>query len=111
MEVLGGFSLIPPSVHPGWIVRVESPLGGKWLVAIGPTPGNPRKLRAFEIEEIPWEYYKGEAGKDEFSLENGDHPEVYREHRYEAVMKRKDWLKIDGVVEYIKKRYYFDNIS
>lgn len=111
VELLGGFTLIPPSVHKGWIVRVESPLGGKWLVAIGPTPRNLRKLRAFEIAEVPWEYYEGEAGNDEFRLRDGDHPEVYRERRYEAVMKRRDWLRVDGIVTFIKERYYFENVS
>jgi len=77
VEVIGAFSLIPPSYPGGWIVRITSIYKRTWIIAISPlmTGGkNPYWVRI--IPEVPWKFWYG--GNVSSSLSVGDHPEEYR---------------------------------
>ena len=84
---------------------MESPLGGSWYVAIRQSRKDGHECEAAEVEEVPWEYYQGRVDRGEFSLQDGDRPEVYVERRREAMMKRKDWLTLGKAAEYFKTKY------
>jgi hypothetical protein len=72
VELLGGFSSIPPGNDPGWIVRVGSVLSGKkWHVAVIPRRSGVG-IRLFE--EVPWKLWVGGSTP----LYNGDNPSIYK---------------------------------
>ena len=75
-ELLGGFSIIPPSGRPGWIVRVESIFtSGKWIVAVIPCVGKPDyEIRI--LKQVPWKNYLDEPMTNPVYL--GDRPWLYR---------------------------------
>ena len=81
-ELLGGFSNIPPSGRPGWIVRVTSMLTNqKWIVAIIPCIGKPDyEIRI--LKQVPWENYIG--CHDSSCIYGGDRPWLYREMKERA---------------------------
>ena len=73
VQVMGGFSQIPPSPEPGWIVSITSVHGRTWLVAV--TSDDHRHVfKSWIVKKIPWEYYIGKIGQ-EYSIYNGDNPE------------------------------------
>ena len=75
-ELLGGFTHIPPSDSPGWIVRVTSILSKrKWIVAVIPRIGKPDyEIRI--LTRVPWKNYAGNTGGKSFY--SGDRPWLYR---------------------------------
>ena len=82
-ELLGGFSLIPPSARPGWIVRVTSIYGKKWIVAIIPAEGRPDyEIRI--LKHVPWENYVGGVNE----VYQGDKP-LYYKGLSELIRRRK----------------------
>ena len=73
VQVLGGFKLVPPSFHPGWIVSITSVFGRTWHVAV--TSDDHRHIfKTWVVQLIPWRYYIGKVGQ-EYSIYNGDNPE------------------------------------
>lgn len=84
VEHLGGFNPIPPSTLPGWILKVTSPLGGKWNVAVLANDITHRyEIRI--IQTIPWKNWRGELNGIMCSaLFCGDNPEQYKELRDET---------------------------
>ena len=72
-EHLGGFSTIPPTSQPGWIVRVTSVHDREYIVAVIAYQ-NRYGIRV--LKEVPWVYWDG--GRDgDASFINGDNPAVY----------------------------------
>lgn len=72
VEVLGGFSRIPPMPLPGWVVMITSIHGQTWLIAV--TPDDHRHVfNTGLIESAPWRYYVGRDGG--CSIYDGDDPE------------------------------------
>ncbi len=82
VQVLGGFSSIPPADRPGWIVSITSACGQAWLVAVI-AYDHEHIFRVRTIDEIPWWTYDG---KDEpgYSIFNGDNPVAACRARKEA---------------------------
>jgi len=81
-ELLGGFSNIPPSGRPGWIVRVGSIFTRReWIVAVIPCIGKPDyEIRI--LKHVPWGNYCDEPAIDSIYL--GDRPWLYREMKARA---------------------------
>lgn len=85
IEFLGGFENIPPSVLPGWILKVKSIYGGKWIVAVLANEITHRyEIRI--IKSIPWRNWVGTdylANHKSFRIKlySGDNPELYKELR------------------------------
>jgi hypothetical protein len=82
VEVLGGFSIIPPGTSPGFIVKVESyPRDGcpgqTWYVAA--ISSGLGRMYARVISDVPWENWVGKPGRQ--SIYEGDHPDVYERNR------------------------------
>ena len=76
VEFLGGFSLIPPSALPGWILKVTSIFGGEWNVAIlAHSIKHDYEIRI--IKSVPWKNWVGTNNK----LFSGDNPLRYKELR------------------------------
>jgi hypothetical protein len=74
VELLGGFSLIPPSNRSGWIVRITSRHKRVWLVAVSPN----RDQNDYEIrlpKEVPWKHWCGDMHTSK--LYTGDKPWLY----------------------------------
>lgn len=82
IEYLGGFSQIPPSALPGWILKVTSIYGGKWNVVVLVNDKDHRyEIRI--IKTVPWKNWLGVAFWDKncfaHELLSGDHPKKYKE--------------------------------
>lgn len=75
VELLGGFTQIPPGTDPGWVVRVTTPNNKVWIVAVVQNHIN-GNLASWVLDEIPWKYYAGKKHGDK-SLYNGDFPCTY----------------------------------
>ena len=74
VEFLGGFSKIPPATDPGWIVRCNSPIGGRFHVAvIARNRSIDYGIRT--VKRIPWEFWSGDTCGIE--LYRGDNPKRY----------------------------------
>ena len=71
VEHLGGFSKIPPTSHPGWIVRVTSIHDKEFIVAV---IAYQSRYGIRVLSEVPWRYWCGQQGEVESSLINGDNP-------------------------------------
>lgn len=85
VRVLGGFSRVPPSTAPGWIVAVTSIHDRTWLVAVT-TDDHRHIFHAWVTNAIPWRYYVGRMDRGEYSIYDGDDPQqacLMREN-YEA---------------------------
>ena len=73
LRVLGGFSLIPPSTRPGWIIMITSIHGRSWEIAV--TSDDHRHIfHVWIANRIPWKYYVGQADRGEYSIYDGDNP-------------------------------------
>ncbi len=75
VQVMGGFSRVPPSCRPGWIVTVTSVHGRQWLVAVT-SDDHHHVFKAWITETIPWQFYIGERNREEYSIYDGDNPEA-----------------------------------
>jgi len=80
VELLGGFSAIPPSDRSGWIVKVMSTHDRTWNVAVIPRrAGKDYEIRV--VKEIPWSKWVGtwDAHLDNLigKLYYGDRPWIY----------------------------------
>jgi len=85
VEFLGGFKPIPPSVLPGWILKIISLHNKKWIVAV--LANDIKHIYEIRIiKSVPW---KNWLGTDSFTnhrtfrikLFSGDRPELYKELR------------------------------
>ena len=74
VEHLGGFSTVPPTVHPGWIVRVTSIHDKEWIVAVIAYQ-NQYGIRV--LNEVPWLNWIGDQDRSDSSLISGDDPQGY----------------------------------
>lgn len=75
VELLGGFSLIPPGKHPGWIVRVTSTSNREWIIAV---IAYPHRYGIRILSEVPWLNWAGKLGEVRSSLIGGDNPWLYQ---------------------------------
>ena len=74
VQVLGGFSRIPPGTRPGFIVAVTSVHGRTWNVAVT-SDDHKHIFHVWVVESIPWEYFVGNSDTmREYSIYNGDDP-------------------------------------
>lgn len=72
VQVLGGFSMIPPTERPGWIVSITSAYGQTWLVAVLAYDYE-HVFKSRVVEAIPWSLYVGQTGR-EYNIYDGDNP-------------------------------------
>ncbi len=79
VELLGGFSLIPPGNSPGLIVRVTSRHGIRYNVAIQPFV--PCGTYARCVPRVPWENWVGDPKRSPPTIYDGDDPIRYAEKR------------------------------
>ena len=83
VEHLGGFSTIPPTSHPGWIVKVTSTFGKEFIVAVIAYRNKP-KTGIRILSEVPWIHWCGDAKYGVTcigTLYGGDFPEEYQARR------------------------------
>ncbi len=73
VQVLGGFSSIPPSTRPGFIVSITSIHERTWLVAVT-TDDHKHIFHVWVVDSIPWKYFVGRPYKEEYSIYDGDDP-------------------------------------
>lgn len=76
VEFFGGFNPIPPTVQPGWIMRITSAHGRIWYVAVIMYD---RRYGIRILRDVPWGSWVGIRPWGEFRarLHSGDHPEDY----------------------------------
>lgn len=78
--VLGGFSTIPPSTNPGWVLLVTSKHCRTWIIGVeGDDARHCYHVRS--LDRIPWEKWVGGSsltfrGKPLYWLSAGDKPRV-----------------------------------
>jgi len=73
VQVLGGFSIIPPGTAPGWIVAITSVHGRTWLVAV--TSDDHRHIfHTWITNRTPWKNYVGRVNRGWYSIYDGDDP-------------------------------------
>ena len=77
VEFFGGFNPIPPTTHPGWILRVTSAHGKTWYVAVIAYQ-NRYGIRI--LKDVPWDKWVGTFmwGKFRTQLYSGDDPTEYK---------------------------------
>lgn len=83
VELLGGFSSIPPGTSPGLIVRVTSRHGTRYNVAIQPFV--PCGTYARCVPRVPWENWVGDPERNPPTIYDGDRPQKYAEKRRRLV--------------------------
>ena len=76
VEFFGGFDPIPPTTHPGWIMRITSVHGRTWYVAV---ICYDRRYGVRILRDVPWDKWVGTRPWGEFrtQLHSGDSPEEY----------------------------------
>lgn len=74
LEFFGGFNPIPPTTHPGWIMRVTSAHNKVFYVAVIAYP-NRYGIRI--LKDVPWDKWAGSTTKNRTVLMNGDDPATY----------------------------------
>ena len=87
VEHLGGFSIIPPTSRPGWIVRVTSTYGKEYIVAVIAYQ-NRYGIRI--LNEIPWINWGGDCNGTP-GLMNGDWPPDYHGFKTAAMIASVTW--------------------
>jgi len=77
VEFFGGFKPIPPTTHPGWIMRVTSAHDRTWYVAVIIYD---RRYGIRILRDVPWGLWYGTDSRGIFGppLYRGDHPEEYK---------------------------------
>ncbi len=78
VEFFGGFNPIPPTTHPGWVLRVTSAHGKIRYVAVIAYRDH-YGIRI--LIDVPWDKWVGSTAKNRTALMNGDHPAEYWELR------------------------------
>lgn len=78
VEFFGGFDPIPPTTHPGWVIRVTSAYGRTWYVAV---ICYDRRYGIRILRDVPWDKWMGSTAKNRTALMNGDNPTEYWELR------------------------------
>ena len=73
VQVLGGFSKVPPGTRPGFIVSITSVHERTWFVAVT-TDDHKHIFHVWVVESIPWEYFVGDLHNKEYSIYDGDDP-------------------------------------
>ena len=75
VEVLGLFRPIGPGTDlPGWIVRITSPSGTDWYVGV---LCELLGYCAFQVAHPRWGNWAGDPLGGQWTLHNGDNPELY----------------------------------
>jgi len=76
VEFFGGFSPIPPTTHPGWIMRVTTAHGKTFYVAV---ICYDRRYGIRILRDVPWDKWRGTDSRGMFGplLYRGDDPEEY----------------------------------
>ena len=77
VEFFGGFKLIPPTTHPGWIMRITSAHGRTWYVAV---ICYDRRYGIRILKDVPWGDWVGiNSWGDAFRVHlfSGDNPAKY----------------------------------
>jgi len=76
VEVLGGYTQIPPSINPGWIIRTISYHKKTYNIAVTLDKVK-RILHTWLVDEIPWEFYNGKIKRGFYCIYDGDEPRKY----------------------------------
>ncbi len=80
VQVLGGFSCVPPGTRPGFIVSITSIHERTWLIAVT-TDDHKHIFHVWVVESIPWEYYMCPSRAQQlkgYSIYFGDNPDQAR---------------------------------
>jgi hypothetical protein len=78
VEFFGGFDLIPPTTHPGWIMRVTSAHGRTWYVAV---ICYDRRYGVRILRDVPWDKWNSyfwDKTSRKGELYSGDNPAEYK---------------------------------
>ena len=80
VEFFGGFNPIPPTTHPGWVLRVTSAYGKIFYVAV---ICYDHRYGIRILRDVPWGCWAGmhPQGLVRNYLYSGDHPAEYWELR------------------------------
>jgi hypothetical protein len=78
VEFYGGFNPVPPTKHPGWILRITSAHGKIRYVAVIAYRDH-YGIRI--LRDVPWGFWAGSTAKNRTALMNGDYPVEYWELR------------------------------
>lgn len=81
IELLGGFSEVPPSDNPAWVVVITSRRGTVWNVVLT-YHTHPVRMSVWTVDRIPWEHWVGKTDRTP-GLYDGDKP-----IEYESRMRR-----------------------
>jgi len=90
VEVLGGFSAIPPGSGPGFIVQLTAQTGTVYYVAVQFRLCGVEYARV--IPEVPWANWDGKVGRN--SLYEGAKPSEY--YRRRAAAKSARSVEVDS---------------
>ncbi len=90
IEVLGGFDLIPPTPHPGWIIRIISKHKKEYHVAVVMD----EELRILIVwkmwsNDVPWVEYNGKPNRGFWCVYDGDKPLDYLLKKVRAIRGRR----------------------
>lgn len=88
VEHLGGFSRVPPTSHPGWIVRVISTYGKEFIVAVIAYQ-NRYGIRV--LSEVPWRFWIGDPDAAFGELFSGDWPSDYYGLKTKEMIENTTW--------------------
>lgn len=79
VEVLGGFSVIPPGTGPGWLLKITSKHRNSWIIAVAVNEIT-HTYSVYELDRVPWEEWAGDRFR-EHPVYDGDEPFVYYRER------------------------------
>lgn len=89
IEMLGGFNRIPPTPHPGWILRVTSKNKKVYQVAVTMNEKDWLLVVWPRVSEIPWEEYNGNPHRKKWTVYDGDNPLEYLLNKVRAIRGRR----------------------
>jgi hypothetical protein len=83
VEVLGGFTRVPPKGLPGWCLLAESPTTGyTYKLGVTVEPGGVYRVWNLDKFDIPWPSWIGDAPTHKGNtLMTGDQPHKYEEFK------------------------------
>lgn len=90
VEFFGGFNPIPPTTHPGWIMRVTTAHGKIFYVAVIVYD---HRYGIRILRDVPWGFWCGTDSRGMFGplLYRGDNPKIYKNLR--EIWKEKNETK------------------
>jgi len=102
-EFMGGFKVIPPTTHPGWIISIRVGQHRFKHIAVLILAGG--KYKVVRIHSIDWKQWEGDI-EGSSTLRTGDRPDIYKELKDGKELQGSD--KIEGCSEIDCRPYRSD---